>query len=119
MEADTQVRTSAGDGRCVLEAALRVPLNFLYFGSSFQDLTQHTSCVHLQMEAETQVRQSVGNSRRVLEEAFQTGTAILGSMSGQRDRLKVHLAEDIQSRTLASPAYICPGEDSALCTTKF
>ncbi len=43
------------------------------------------------MEAESQVRSSVGNSKRVLEEAFQTGTAILGSMSGQRDRLKVSL----------------------------
>ncbi len=37
------------------------------------------------------MRSSVGNSKRVLEEAFQTGTAILGSMSGQRDRLKVSL----------------------------
>ena len=31
----------------------------------------------------------VQSSKRVLEEAFQTGTAILTNMSGQRDRLKV------------------------------
>lgn len=31
----------------------------------------------------------VQNSKRVLEEAFQTGTAILTNMSGQRERLKV------------------------------
>lgn len=37
------------------------------------------------------MQSSVSNSKRVLEEAFQTGTAILGSMSGQRDRLKVSL----------------------------
>lgn len=31
----------------------------------------------------------VSNSKRVLEEAYQTGTAILGNMSSQRERLKV------------------------------
>ncbi len=31
----------------------------------------------------------VNNSKRTLEEAFQTGTAVLTNMSGQRERLKV------------------------------
>ena len=42
------------------------------------------------MAAEAAVRGSVGTSRRVLDEAYETGTAILGSMAGQRDTLKVH-----------------------------
>ena len=31
----------------------------------------------------------MATSRRVLDEALETGTAILDSLSGQRDRLKV------------------------------
>lgn len=41
-----------------------------------------------EMEAEAAVRGNVSNSRRILDEAFETGTAILGSMSSQRDTLK-------------------------------
>lgn len=31
----------------------------------------------------------INNSKQVVEEAFQTGTAVLANMSGQRERLKV------------------------------
>lgn len=40
-------------------------------------------------DAEAAMMGHVSNSKRVLEEAYQTGTAILGNMSSQRDRLKV------------------------------
>ncbi len=42
------------------------------------------------MDEEAAVQGHVNNSKRVLEEAYQTGTAILGNMAGQRERLKVH-----------------------------
>lgn len=41
-----------------------------------------------QAAEEAQQRASVGNSRRVLDEAYETGVAVLESMSDQRDRLK-------------------------------
>ena len=41
------------------------------------------------MDEEAAVQGHVNNSKRVLEEAYQTGTAILGNMAGQRERLKV------------------------------
>lgn len=40
------------------------------------------------MDEEAQL-ESVNNSRRVAAEAYETGLAILGTMAGQRDRLKV------------------------------
>lgn len=40
-------------------------------------------------DADSQGMSYVDNSKRVLEEAFQTGTAVLQNMSGQRERLKV------------------------------
>lgn len=39
--------------------------------------------------ADEQARGHVTNSSRMLEEAFETGSAILSSMAGQRERLKV------------------------------
>ncbi|KAL3130629.1 hypothetical protein ABBQ38_008023 [Trebouxia sp. C0009 RCD-2024] len=39
-------------------------------------------------DADSQGMSYVDNSKRVLEEAFQTGTAVLQNMSGQRERLK-------------------------------
>lgn len=42
-----------------------------------------------QRNADSQSMSYIDNSKRVLEEAFQTGTAVLGNMSGQRERLKV------------------------------
>ena len=39
--------------------------------------------------ADEQARGQVSSSSRMLEEAFETGTAILSSMAGQRERLKV------------------------------
>lgn len=42
-----------------------------------------------QRDADSQGMSYVDNSKRVLEEAFQTGTAVLQNMSGQRERLKV------------------------------
>ena len=43
----------------------------------------------MQRDADSQGMSYVDNSKRVLEEAFQTGTAALQNMSGQRERLKV------------------------------
>ena len=43
----------------------------------------------MQRDADSQGMSYVDNSKRVLEEAFQTGTAVLQNMSGQRERLKV------------------------------
>jgi len=40
-------------------------------------------------DADSQGMSYVNNSKRTLEEAFQTGTAVLQNMSGQRERLKV------------------------------
>ena len=40
------------------------------------------------MDDDAQSMGHVQNSKRVLEEVFQTGTAILTNMSGQRERLK-------------------------------
>ena len=40
-------------------------------------------------DADSQSMSYLDNSRRVVEEAFQTGTAVLQNMSGQRERLKV------------------------------
>lgn len=40
-------------------------------------------------DADSQSMSYIDNSKRVLEEAFQTGTAVLQNMSGQRERLKV------------------------------
>ena len=46
-----------------------------------------------QRDADSQGMSYVNNSKRTLEEAFQTGTAVLQNMSGQRERLKVcHVA---------------------------
>lgn len=45
----------------------------------------------MQSDADAQGMSYVDNSKRVLEEAFQTGTAVLTNMSGQRERLKVLL----------------------------
>lgn len=45
----------------------------------------------MQRDADSQGMSYVDNSKRVLEEAFQTGTAVLQNMSGQRERLKVPL----------------------------
>ena len=42
-----------------------------------------------QRDADSQGMSYVNISRRTLEEAFQTGTAVLQNMSGQRERLKV------------------------------
>ncbi|KAL3147673.1 hypothetical protein ABBQ32_002426 [Trebouxia sp. C0010 RCD-2024] len=42
----------------------------------------------MQRDADSQGMSYVDNSKRVLEEAFQTGTAVLQNMSGQRERLK-------------------------------
>ncbi|DBB07548.1 TPA: hypothetical protein ACH3X3_009005 [Trebouxia sp. C0006] len=41
-----------------------------------------------QRDADSQGMSYVNNSKRTLEEAFQTGTAVLTNMSGQRERLK-------------------------------
>lgn len=46
----------------------------------------------MQRDADSQGMSYVDNSKRVLEEAFQTGTAVLQNMSGQRERLKVVLS---------------------------
>jgi Golgi SNAP receptor complex protein 2 len=43
------------------------------------------------MDDDVQAMGYVQNSKRVLEEAFQTGTAILTNMAGQRERLKATL----------------------------
>lgn len=43
------------------------------------------------MDDDAQAMGYVQNSKRALEEAFQTGTAILTNMAGQRERLKVSL----------------------------
>ena len=43
----------------------------------------------MQSEADAQGMSYVDNSKRVIEEAFQTGTAVLQNMTGQRERLKV------------------------------
>ena len=43
------------------------------------------------LDDDAQSMNYVQNSKRVLEEAFQTGTAILTNMSGQRERLKACL----------------------------
>lgn len=40
------------------------------------------------MEADLKAARHVHNSRRVLEEAYETGVGIIGSMAGQRERLK-------------------------------
>ena len=40
-------------------------------------------------DEETALRGHVSNSKRILEEAYETGTAVLGNMAGQRERLKV------------------------------
>ena len=45
----------------------------------------------MQRDADSQGMSYVNNSKRVLEEAFQTGTAVLQNMSGQRERLKVRV----------------------------
>ena len=42
-----------------------------------------------QRGADAQSMSYIDNSKRVVEEAFQTGTAVLQNMSGQRERLKV------------------------------
>lgn len=42
-----------------------------------------------QIDEESQLAASVQTSKTVLEEAFQTGTAILENMTGNRDVLKV------------------------------
>lgn len=47
----------------------------------------------MQSDADAQGMSYVDNSKRVLEEAFQTGTAVLTNMSGQRERLKVLLLD--------------------------
>lgn len=44
--------------------------------------------VQVEVDEEAQL-ESVSNSRRVAAEAYETGLAILGTMAGQRDRLKV------------------------------
>ena len=40
-------------------------------------------------DEEAALKGHVNNSKRILEEAYQTGTAVLGNMAGQRERLKV------------------------------
>ena len=42
----------------------------------------------LDVDAEAAARRHVHGSKRALEEAFETGAGILGSMAGQRERLK-------------------------------
>lgn len=54
------------------------------------------------LDEEAALQGHLSNSKRVLEEAYQTGTAILGNMSSQRERLKVGPSP----LHLASPA--CP-----------
>ena len=41
--------------------------------------------------ADAQGMSYISNSKQVIEEAYETGTAVLQSMSGQRERLKVHM----------------------------
>ena len=48
----------------------------------------------MDVDAEAQALGYVANSRRALEEAFQTGTAVLSSLAGQRETLKARLAYD-------------------------
>lgn len=45
------------------------------------------------MDEDAQAMGYVQNSKRALEDAFQTGTAILTNMAGQRERLKVCLLD--------------------------
>ena len=40
------------------------------------------------VDAEARAARHVHNSKRVLEEAYETGVGIVGSMAGQRERLK-------------------------------
>ena len=54
------------------------------------------------LDEEAAVRGHVNTSKRVLEEAYQTGTAILGNMAGQRERLKV-----LHSQTAAGVKRVC------------
>ena len=42
----------------------------------------------MDLGADMAARKSIHNSKRVLAEAYETGIGVLGSMSGQRDRLK-------------------------------
>ena len=48
----------------------------------------------MDVDAEAQALGYVANSQRALEEAFQTGTAVLSSLAGQRETLKARLACD-------------------------
>ena len=41
------------------------------------------------VDEEAALKGHVNNSKRILEEAYQTGTAVLGNVAGQRERLKV------------------------------
>lgn len=49
--------------------------------------------VQVEVDEEAQL-ESVNNSRRVAAEAYETGLAILGTMAGQRDRLKVWMHDE-------------------------
>jgi Golgi SNAP receptor complex protein 2 len=44
--------------------------------------------VLMDVDSEIRAQRHVHNSKRVLEEAYETGVGIIGSMSGQRERLK-------------------------------
>ena len=44
-------------------------------------------------DEEAALQGHVNNSKRILEEAYQTGTAVLGNMAGQRERLKVPIQQ--------------------------
>ena len=89
-------------------ASCRMPLPVYY--TMIADVTMHILCrkqveeqqrqqllsgsrsatdYAMQRDADSQGMSYVDNSKRVLEEAFQTGTAVLQNMSGQRERLKV------------------------------
>ena len=48
-------------------------------------------------DEEAQTASFVQNSKRALEEAFETGTAALASMSGQRERLKASAPQCLRS----------------------
>lgn len=61
------------------------------------------------MDDDTQAMSYVQNSKRVLEETFQTGTAILTNMAGQRERLKARRSRlpvcmGLNNETLLSPS---------------
>ena len=53
-------------------------------------------------ESDAQGMSYINNSKQVIEEAFQTGTAVLANMSGQRERLKVQPCLCISLRATAN-----------------